>query len=59
MAKLTLRDLKRRGFDRSIRERDGWYRVRCSQCAATCICGVPCHERGCPNAPQPEPKEDF
>lgn len=25
-------------------------RVRCSQCAAVSINGVPCHETGCPNA---------
>ena len=25
-------------------------RVRCSQCEALCINGIPTHERGCPNA---------
>ena len=42
--------LRRMGFDRS------WHipftsrhRVRCSQCAALVINGVPCHENGCPN----------
>lgn len=25
------------------------YRVRCSQCEALVINGVPCHETGCPN----------
>lgn len=24
-------------------------RIKCSQCEAVCINGVPCHERGCPN----------
>ena len=23
------------------------YRVRCSQCEALCINGIPCHETGC------------
>ena len=26
-----------------------YFRVRCSQCAALAINGVPCHETGCPN----------
>lgn len=26
--------------------------VRCSQCEAVSICGVPCHETGCPNETQ-------
>jgi hypothetical protein len=26
-------------------------RVRCSQCEALVINGVPCHEHGCPNRP--------
>jgi hypothetical protein len=26
------------------------YRVRCSQCEALCINGVPTHETGCPHA---------
>ena len=25
------------------------FRVRCSQCEAAVINGVPCHENGCPN----------
>ena len=33
-------------YDRST----GYHRVRCSQCEALVIMGVPCHERGCPNA---------
>lgn len=42
--------LRRRGFDESYYDRsDGRYRVRCSQCQALVINGVPCHERGCPN----------
>ena len=47
-----------RGFDNSYRdERDELGRfskavtVRCSQCDALVICGVPTHERGCPNTP--------
>jgi hypothetical protein len=47
-----LRDL---GFDLTKYDRsDNTYHVRCSQCEATVINGVPCHERGCPN----EHKED-
>ena len=33
------------------------YRIRCSQCDALVINGVPCHETGCPNTPQPD-RED-
>lgn len=42
--------LRRLGFDESRYDRssDRW-RVRCSQCSALCINGVPCHEHGCPN----------
>lgn len=25
------------------------YRLSCDQCELLSICGVPCHERGCPN----------
>ena len=46
---MTVKDLKRRGFDLS--EHDGRsLRVRCSQCEVMVINGVACHERGCPNA---------
>ena len=46
----TLQALRGRGFDRTehvpfTKE----YRVRCSQCEATGINGVACHETGCPN----------
>ena len=44
------------GFDRSApigRDELGRFtrgvRIRCSQCEALVISGVPCHERGCPN----------
>jgi hypothetical protein len=37
-----------RGFDRSYTE-GGGVRVKCSQCEAAVIQGVPCHERGCHN----------
>lgn len=48
---MTLGDLRARGFDAS-RKTDGGRAlvVRCSQCAAAVLCGVPCHETGCPNA---------
>jgi hypothetical protein len=43
--------LRRLGFDesRAVPFQRRW-RVRCSQCEAMIINGVPCHERGCPNA---------
>ena len=34
------------------------YRIRCSQCAALVINGVPCHETGCPNTPRRHVEED-
>jgi hypothetical protein len=39
------------GFDRSYQRDDdpGRYKVRCSQCEALVIQGVPTHEGGCPN----------
>ncbi len=30
------------------------YRIRCSQCEALVINGVPAHERRCPNTPREE-----
>ena len=33
------------------------YRIRCSQCAALVINGIPCHESRCPNTPR-EDMED-
>lgn len=36
------------GFDQTTKQ--GQYlRIRCSQCEATCINGIACHETGCPN----------
>ena len=46
---MTLTKLKRLGFDRSSHQCDT-LDVRCSQCEALCINGVPTHEHGCPNA---------
>ena len=47
---LGLRVLQGRGFDKSAYNRStGYYSVRCSQCSALVINGVPCHETGCPN----------
>ena len=42
--------LQSRGFDLSyaVPFEHAW-RVRCSQCEAACINGVPCHETGCIN----------
>ena len=46
---LTFNDLAARGFDESYRSGRYW-RVKCSQCEAHAINGIPCHEHGCPNA---------
>ena len=49
----TIDELHRRGFDKSYAvpfERAAV--VRCSQCEALAINGVPCHEHGCPNRPR-------
>lgn len=40
--------LRSAGFDLSYKTPEG-YRVRCSQCEAMTIQGVPIHEKGCPN----------
>jgi hypothetical protein len=47
---MNLQRLRQLGFDESyhIPFTKG-YRVRCSQCEALAINGVPCHETGCPN----------
>ena len=46
-----LQQLRDAGFDLSsaVPFERAW-RVRCSQCQAACINGIPCHETGCPNA---------
>lgn len=41
--------LRNQGFDKSERDENGEWRVRCSQCEALVINGVACHEAGCPN----------
>ncbi len=48
---MTLGRLIELGFDTS-RESDehSGFQVRCSQCQALVINGVPTHEHGCPNA---------
>ncbi len=43
-------DLLRRGFDQTYADERNGVRPRCSQCEALVICGVACHETGCPNA---------
>ena len=40
--------IRRQGFDRS-HVSDGSVAVQCSQCEASVIQGVACHEHGCPN----------
>lgn len=45
-------DLHRRGFDQSHAVRfERAAVVRCSQCEALVVCGIPTHEHGCPNRP--------
>jgi len=45
-----VQDLRKQGFDLSIYDRHiGHWRVRCSQCEAAVINGMPCHEAACPN----------
>lgn len=45
----AIEDLEARGFDRCSELASESIQVRCSQCAALVINGVPCHEAGCPN----------
>jgi hypothetical protein len=48
-AKALVQRLKNvEGFDKSTREGNRVF-VRCSQCEATVINNVACHENGCPN----------
>lgn len=48
---MTLDQLIARGFDLSTSENASAYlRIRCSQCEAVSLNGLPCHETGCPNA---------
>lgn len=48
--KSHVQQLRDRGFDESYYDRSSCaWRVRCSQCDAMVINGVPCHETGCPN----------
>ena len=47
---MRLKDLMDLGFDNSYHiPFTKTYRVGCSQCAAVCINGMPCHETGCQN----------
>lgn len=51
---MTLEELIELGFDQSsMSDDDSDYlpriHVKCSQCEALCINGVPTHEHGCPN----------
>jgi hypothetical protein len=45
-----VQQLRAQGFDESynIPFERAW-KVRCSQCEACTVNGIPCHERGCPN----------
>lgn len=47
---MKLKELKALGFDESFHIAfTKRFQVRCSQCQAFVINGVPCHETGCPN----------
>jgi hypothetical protein len=47
---MTVEQVISLGFDRSFKDEDeGYIRVRCSQCEALVINGIPAHEHGCPN----------
>lgn len=46
-----VQEIEALGFDRTTYDSDaGTIRVRCSQCEALVVNGVPCHETGCRNA---------
>ena len=53
-----LKQLRKQGFDRSYHYVRS-YKVRCSQCEAVCINGIPTHETGCPNAKKAERDNDH
>ena len=60
MKQSRVEQLRAQGFDLSQFRPGipkGSWRVRCSQCEAACINGVPCHETGCPNAPRVNEEE--
>ena len=47
---MPLQSLHEQGFDKSYCiEGTDQIKVKCSQCEALVINGVPCHENGCPN----------
>lgn len=46
---LSLDELVRLGFDESYSTEDTYLKVKCGQCDALVINGVPCHETGCQN----------
>lgn len=48
--------LVRRGFEPTWYG-DG-YRIRCSQCQAMCVNGIPIHEAGCPNDREEKEEDD-
>ena len=55
----TLKRLREKGFDLSSHVPfTKHYNVRCSQCEAAVINGVPCHERGCLNEPKEKRDDD-
>lgn len=43
------RQLRKQGFDQTLSFKSGIVRPKCSQCVATVIQGMACHETGCPN----------
>lgn len=54
-----LQRLRLAGFDLSeVVPFAARWRVRCSQCQAATINGIPCHETGCPNTPRDDQDDD-
>ena len=45
---MTLHEVIELGFDGSSKN-GKFVRIRCSQCEAVFINGIPCHETGCPH----------
>ncbi len=47
--KTIIAKLKEEGFDETYGSR-GTITPKCSQCETLVICGIACHEHGCPNS---------
>lgn len=51
-------ELHGRGFDSSELRKDGSIKLKCSNCEATAINGIACHEQGCPNSRSQNDEEE-